>query len=467
MKPLFALLLLLAALSPLAPLPSWAEDDIDDDISDILEDEKEKAEEEAEERLEKKLEQLLEQRFGKGVDFDDIEDELEGWLEQQLEDHEGDEDLDERLERELEKRLEALGSDMSDQQLDLLDDKFQQLWQLEDDLNEALLPALPEQAIALLSQQELQEAIQQGAKILDENPLGELGAILVTFDHRAPIPPQSTPNHLYQLDSTQSAATSITQDALAQAQQMGVAGQLIAKQRIGMMDSSIHRTHPCLENSIIHQKAFHPDGKPNFAHGTAMASIILGKAGCGAAGILSQGELYNAVVFAQNEQNLVVASAAQLVQGLNWLLSQRVGLINMSLSGPANATLEKALRQVAARGVTLLASAGNDGPAAFARFPAAYPEVIAVTAVDSQLAAYPRAAQGPHIEIAAPGVAMQVANQNSTGSLSGTSLASALATAILASEPAFRTRPDLSQRALDLGEKGRDKVFGFGLLQKR
>ncbi|RWP39382.1 S8 family serine peptidase, partial [Mesorhizobium sp.] len=65
------------------------------------------------------------------------------------------------------------------------------------------------------------------------------------------------------------------------------------------------------------------------------------------------------------------------------LLSVRgVQVTNMSLSGPANALLEQFVRRLADRGMVIVAAAGNGGPKAGPSFPAAYADVIAVTAVD-------------------------------------------------------------------------------------
>lgn len=453
------------------------DNDFDDDITEIIEKEREKAEEEAEERAEeeaeKLLENLLEQRLEDDSDFDDdFEDEMEDWLEEQLEAKSTDDDLEERMEEELEKHLESIADDddKSEEQLEFIDDKLQQLWQFEDDIEESLLPPLPDQMIALISAEELAAAKAEGAVVLHEEPLTALGAVLVTFDSNQSIAVATEPNHLYQLDNaghTIVPPTPNTPDnALMQAKVMGVDHTLVAKQKIGLMDSSINLKHPCFSGLTIHQQNFHDTAQPNFEHGTAMASILLGDNACAAQGLLSQAQLFNAVVFAQNTQGMVVASAAQLVSGLNWLLTQQVGLINMSLSGPANRILEQALKQVSKQGIILVASAGNDGPAAFPRYPAAYPEVIAVTAVDQQLKGFTRAAQGPHIEISAPGVNVFVAQSKAYGSRSGTSFAAAMITAVLASEESTITKPDLSLRAKNLGPAGRDNVYGFGLMQK-
>ncbi len=447
-------------------------DDADDDITDIIEKEKEKAEEEAEERAEEEaerlLESLLEKRFGDDSDLDDnVEDELESWLEEQLEANATGDDLEERMEQKLEKHLETLADDdgQSEEQLEFVDDKLQQLWQFEDDLEDSLLPPLPNQMIALITVEELAAAKASGAVTLKEESLSEFGMILVTFDDSQPIPIDTEPNHVYQLDALNTANQPA--NGLTQAKLMDIEHTLIAKQRIGLMDSSINTQHVCFTGQAINQHSFHDTAQPSFKHGTAMASILLGENACDAQGILSQAQLFNAVVFAQNKAGVVVASASQLVAGLSWLLTQKVNIINMSLSGPPNRILEQALKQVAARGITLVASAGNDGRAAFPRFPAAYPEVIAVTAVDQQLKIFDRAAQGPHIEISAPGVDMLIAQGTTYASLSGTSLAAAMVTAVLASEDATLIRPDLSQQAQALGKEVRDPMYGFGLLKNK
>ncbi|MFT4764072.1 MAG: minor extracellular protease Epr [Oleispira sp.] len=449
-----------------------ADDDVDDNITDIIEKEKEKAEEEAEERAEEEAERLfeslLEKRFGDNSDIDNnVEDELESWLEEQLEANTTGDDLEERMDQELEKHLETLADDdsQSEEQLQFVDDKLQQLWQFEDDLEESLLPPLPNQMIALVTAEELAAAKASGAVTLKEESLSEFGMILVTFDDSQPIPIDTEPNHVYQLDALNTANQPA--NGLTQAKLMDIEHTLIAKQRIGLMDSSINTQHVCFTGLAINQQRFHDKAQPSFKHGTAMASILLGENACDAQGILRQAQLFNAVVFAQNKAGIVIASASQLVAGLSWLLTQKVNIINMSLSGPPNRILEQALKQVAARGITLVASAGNDGRAAFPRFPAAYPEVIAVTAVDQQLKIFDRAAQGPHIEISAPGVDMLIAQGTTYASLSGTSLAAAMVTAVLASDEVTLIRPDLSSRAQILGKEVRDPMFGFGLLQNK
>jgi subtilisin family serine protease len=148
-------------------------------------------------------------------------------------------------------------------------------------------------------------------------------------------------------------------------------------------------------------------------------------------------------------------------------------VINMSLSGPANEVLQKAIAAAQAKGIVIVAAAGNNGAGAEPSYPAAYAGVVAVTAVDQDLNVYPRATRGPYVDLAAPGVNVWTAASQGSGALrTGTSYAvpfvSAAAGLLLASHPEWDTKAiqaRLEESARDLGEPGRDPTFGFGLIQ--
>ena len=111
------------------------------------------------------------------------------------------------------------------------------------------------------------------------------------------------------------------------------------------------------------------------------------------------------------------------------------------------------------------------GPGAAPAFPAAWPEVIAVTAVDADRAPYRQAARGPHVALAAPGVNLWTAASIEGGRLrSGTSYAAPFVSAALAlgmardGLSATDARDRLFRCAADLGAPGRDPVFGHGMV---
>ena len=125
--------------------------------------------------------------------------------------------------------------------------------------------------------------------------------------------------------------------------------------------------------------------------------------------------------------------------------------------------------------IIITAAVGNAGPSAGPRFPAGYGPVIAVTAVDGDAQVYRRAVSGPHVDLAAPGVNVWTAASISGGRpKTGTSFAAPFVTAALAlmrgqnpNLTGAEAVAALARDARDLGAKGRDKVFGHGLISAR
>ena len=125
---------------------------------------------------------------------------------------------------------------------------------------------------------------------------------------------------------------------------------------------------------------------------------------------------------------------------------------------------------MSARGVLFVAAAGNGGPNAAPSYPAAYEQVIAVTAVDKNLRGYIHANHGDYIDVAAPGVEIWTALPGVLeGYQSGTSFAAPHVTAILAAVHG-RVQDKSKEGFLkalairDLGQAGRDRVYGRGLV---
>ena len=173
--------------------------------------------------------------------------------------------------------------------------------------------------------------------------------------------------------------------------------------RIGIIDSSVDHTHDAFADASITTRRFvDNDAPPNF-HGTAIASIIAGNDPF-ALGLAPRAELFAAEVFDETVEQGEFASTVSLIKALNWLVTQQVSVINISLAGPPNRLLETALARVRERGVIAIAAAGNGGPMAQPMYPAAYPQVVAVTATDARGRAFRLANRGEYVDIAAPGV---------------------------------------------------------------
>jgi subtilisin family serine protease len=206
------------------------------------------------------------------------------------------------------------------------------------------------------------------------------------------------------------------------------------------------------------------------AHGTAVASLLVSPE----AGVLPGAQLYVAGVFYEDRRGGLLSEAEDLVRALDWLIERRAPVINMSLSGPPNEVLRAAIARAVGAGHLIVAAVGNAGPASPPLYPAAYEGVIAVTAVDSERHVYRRASRGAHVELAALGVDVLAAAPDGLAVYSGTSFASPYVAALAALEhrsldraQAVAARESLRGNAMDLGEPGRDDVYGFGLAQPR
>jgi subtilisin family serine protease len=240
--------------------------------------------------------------------------------------------------------------------------------------------------------------------------------------------------------------------------------------RIGIIDSSIDQRHSAFSNSSITTQRFVDNDSPPNAHGTAIASIIASN-DPQALGLAPSAKIYAAEVFDHNEQQGEFASTVSLIKALSWLMTQDVSVINISLAGPSNRLLETALTRVRERGVLAIAAAGNGGPMAQPMYPAAYPEVVAVTATDDRGRAFRLANRGEYVDIAAPGVNIRHAQAGGGfAASSGTSYAVPFVTVAAARLLQSTVEPALMLDALyasarDIGAPGRDQIYGYGQLQ--
>jgi subtilisin family serine protease len=150
--------------------------------------------------------------------------------------------------------------------------------------------------------------------------------------------------------------------------------------QIGMIDGPLETRHAALSHAdiMVHQFAGKA-GVPGSSHGTAIASLLVGKDN-GFSGYLPAGKLFAADVFGGAADG---GSAADIARALNWMAANKVAVTNISLAGPPNALLAAAVKAFLSSGHLLVAPVGNDGPAAPPNYPAAYPGVIAVTSVDA------------------------------------------------------------------------------------
>lgn len=237
--------------------------------------------------------------------------------------------------------------------------------------------------------------------------------------------------------------------------------------RVGLVDGGVDTSHAVFRDIVIHQHGCSGTPVPA-AHGTAVASLMIGRSPQ-FHGAAPGSELYSADVYCGSATGGAVDAVAD---ALAWLVRERVPVINVSLVGPPNAMLENVVRMVIARGHVIVAAVGNDGPAAPPLYPASYPDVVGVTAVDAHQRALLEACRGKQVKFSAPGADMSAANPaQSYAVVRGTSFASPIVAGLLAealSQPdraaAQRAVSDLAAHAVDLGAPGPDPIYGFGLV---
>jgi subtilisin family serine protease len=213
-------------------------------------------------------------------------------------------------------------------------------------------------------------------------------------------------------------------------------GACAAGLSIGMIDTKVDRHHPTFARTNIRtiDVALKQDAPPaRHWHGTGVLSVMAGAEDSSTPGLIPDAKYLAVNAFFTNSKGELETDTAHLTEALAILDKEEVRIVNMSLSGPRDDLVHNRIAEMAARGVVFVAAAGNGGPDAAAGYPAAYSEVIAVTAVDRKRGNYDNANRGAYIAVAAPGVDILTAlPDGKEGMQSGTSFAAPFVTAVAA-----------------------------------
>lgn len=249
--------------------------------------------------------------------------------------------------------------------------------------------------------------------------------------------------------------------------------------KVAVIDTGIDLSHPDLKDNIKggfntispNSSAFDDHG-----HGTHVAGIIAASNNSiGVVGVGPQIDLYSVKVL--NSQGSGYLS--DVIEGLDWSMKNGMQVVNMSFGMSTDSpSLHDAVSLVNQSGIVQIASAGNNygGPVSY---PAAYPEVISVSATDSdnQIASF--SSKGK-IDLSAPGVNINSTFKGSTyQTMDGTSMAAPHVTgvaALLLSIPSkcdlnndgvvspAEVRQRMENTAIDLGVSSKDETYGAGLV---
>jgi hypothetical protein len=246
---------------------------------------------------------------------------------------------------------------------------------------------------------------------------------------------------------------------------------------IGMIDTEVTNGQSLGVASFKGKRIFsESDTAAPADHGNGVAAVMAGT-GHGFEG-LSQGSHFRAAaVMREVAPGLYASNTFLIAQALDWLAGEKVKVANLSLGSAHDAVLASAVGKVQTLGIAIVAAAGNGGPEAAPTFPAAYPGVIAVTAIDANKKTYLRANRGAYVAIAAPGVDvwLPVAATGGKGKyMSGTSFSAPFVAAAVAQQIAQQTSQaspptastylqNLCGKASHLGAPGTE--HGCGLLQ--
>lgn len=175
--------------------------------------------------------------------------------------------------------------------------------------------------------------------------------------------------------------------------------------KVGIIDTGIYDKHPDLQENIK-ESISTLDGISSYlddnGHGTHVAGIIgANRANGGMVGVNPYVDFYVVKAFDSKGNGKL----SDIIEGLDWLIRRQVNIINMSFStSETNAVFDQAIREAYLRGTILVAAAGNAGGENSVKYPAKYPEVIAVSATDSNDRLANFSSTGPEVDFCAPGV---------------------------------------------------------------
>ena len=236
---------------------------------------------------------------------------------------------------------------------------------------------------------------------------------------------------------------------------------------IAVIDSGVDVKHPELVNSIADSFDALGSKEGPHAHGTGIAGAIVAHARL--MGSAPEARLLAIRAFS-GASNGAESTTYVILKGLDYAVEHGAQIINMSFAGPKDPLIERGVAATAARGIVMVAAAGNAGAKSPPLYPAANPNVIAVSGTDAQQKLFTASNRGNYIALAAPGVdiflpAPDEKYQITSGTSFSAAYVSGIAALILERNPALKpndVRAILTKTARDLGAPGRDDLFGAG-----
>jgi type VII secretion-associated serine protease mycosin len=246
---------------------------------------------------------------------------------------------------------------------------------------------------------------------------------------------------------------------------------------VAVIDTGV-ANHPDLSGNILNGIDAITGGAGNGrgddnGHGTGMAGLI-------AAHGHGSGNRDGALGIAPKAKILPIRIAIGKVQGVDkpmaagirWAMEHGAKIINISQDIGDIETI-RAVNDAQKAGVLIFAAAGNtDADDTAVSAPGRYPWAVAVAGVDKKGNHAPTSVEGPEVELAAPSVdiistGLKDQWRKGTGTSDSTAIASGVAALVWSKFPnltAAEVLHRMEATATDKGDPGRDKVYGFGVI---
>jgi subtilisin family serine protease len=285
-----------------------------------------------------------------------------------------------------------------------------------------------------------------------------------------PLVASAQPNYVYTLQDD-AAPAGPPQYALAKLHVDKARAETIGdKILVAVVDTAIDEAHPDLAGAVAARFDALGGATSATAHGTAIAGAIAAHGRI--RGVAPQAGILSARAFDSAETGGPEGSTLSILKGVDWAAGAHARIINMSFAGPSDPAMHRVLAAAFAKGIALVAAAGNAGPKSAPLYPGADADVLAVTATDADDKLFENANVGRYVAVAAPGVDVLLPAPDGKYALeTGTSVAAALvsgvAALVLELRPAMQPpalRKLLTTTAHPLGAGGHETDFGAGLV---
>ncbi|WP_240338310.1 S8 family peptidase [Peribacillus alkalitolerans] len=248
------------------------------------------------------------------------------------------------------------------------------------------------------------------------------------------------------------------------------------KVTVAVIDTGIDQNHPELKGLFLPgYNVLNPmnQGTPDY-HGTHVSGILAGHKnnGIGGYGINPNVKILPIDVFDRS----FFTSDYTIAEAIMYAVDHGAKVINMSLgSSVPNTLLEEVVQKAINKGVTIVASAGNEG-SDLPNYPASYEGVISVGSINNKKELSSYSSFGPSVDVVAPGEEIyapiyEYEKKSSFQPLSGTSMSSPIVAGVvslmLSKNPSLKPAQVeyiLEHTATDLGQGGYDTKFGHGLV---